>query len=151
MNKNRMLTLSATALAVVLLVAGAYGVVSTTLMMPSTGGVTTLQMFSDPNLTNITTILSWPNNTAPNNNYTLVEYIRNNGGQPVNLTMTTTNWNPANATDYLSVTWDQQNYTLLSQASIKCTFTLTIYANATGTFLGMFSYETVITGNIWSS
>lgn len=58
--------------------------------------------------------------------------------------MTTSNYNPANATDYINTTWNQEATTLQPQQVTAATITLTITEDTAG--LTDFSYTITITG-----
>jgi hypothetical protein len=71
-------------------------------------------------------------------------YIKNTGTVSETLTMTESNWSPANANTYLTLTWNQQNTVLPAGQSIEATLTLTAASN-TGS-LTTFSCSVTITG-----
>ena len=69
-------------------------------------------------------------NPGDSKNHTL--YVYNNNTVSMRLNMSTSNWIPANASDYISLTWDREDYSLAAKSSIDATLTLSIAANVTG-------------------
>ncbi|MEM2972088.1 MAG: hypothetical protein QW270_06690 [Candidatus Bathyarchaeia archaeon] len=53
-------------------------------------------------------------------------YLLNDGNTNTTLTMTTEDWNPSNAINYISLTWDAEGKTLEPNKPLQVTFTLTI-------------------------
>ena len=80
----------------------------------------------------------------PGGTATQTVYIKNTGTVPETLSMTATNWTPTNATSYLTLSWDRQNYVLNAGLSVQATLTLTVASN-TGS-LTTFSCTVTITG-----
>jgi hypothetical protein len=71
-------------------------------------------------------------------------YVKNTGNVPVTLSMAASNWNPANATSYLTLTWNRPGYVLGTGLSVQATLTLTV-ASSTDS-LTAFSCSVTITG-----
>ena len=80
----------------------------------------------------------------PGGTGTQTVYIKNTGTISETLTMTTSNWNPANANTYLTLTWNQQNTVLPAGQTIQATLTLTAASNCGS--LTTFSCSVTITG-----
>ena len=49
---------------------------------------------------------------SPGNTFTQKIYVKNTGTVPVTLSMSTSNWNPVLASNYLTLNWNLQNYVL---------------------------------------
>jgi hypothetical protein len=81
---------------------------------------------------------------SPGNTATQTVYVKNIGNVPETLTMVVSNWNPANANTYLTLTWDQQNTVLNAGQSVQATLTLTAAANCGS--LTTFSCSVTMTG-----
>jgi hypothetical protein len=145
MQNRKQVAFIVAAAGIFLLIMGVYGFI-TTLTVPSDGTVGVLQTYWDAACTNRTDIIHWGTNLAPDSVQTKNVWIKNYGGASMNLTMVTENWNPANATDYLSLTWDREHYTLGAGGIIQCNFTLTVFANVTESTMGPFSVDIVIDG-----
>lgn len=121
-----------------------YGL-ATGLTIHNTGYMGVVGLFSDVNCTQpiVGGTLNWstifPATTA---NQTV--YVKNFGGQNVNLTMTVSNWNPLNTSQYVSVTWDHEKSILLPGVAEQTTIYLTTYANETSSGIGGFSFDLTI-------
>jgi hypothetical protein len=109
-----------------------------------TGNIKTINfaLYWDQSCTNQTNTINW-GNMEPNTTRSFTIYIKNIGTTPVLLSMTTTNWNPTTAQNYVTLTWNCEN-SVLNRASCKtATFTLAVSSEATG--LTKFSFDTTIT------
>jgi hypothetical protein len=71
-------------------------------------------------------------------------YIKNPGNQPETLSMNTSNWNPANATTYITLSWNLAGQTLNSGQIKQAVFTLQILASVIG--ITNFSFDVAIAG-----
>jgi len=72
-------------------------------------------------------------------------YLRNESNVPISLNMTTQNWNPPEAEQFISVSWDQEGKTLQTNQVVSVTFSLSVSPNVSG--VTSFSFEIVITGS----
>ena len=92
---------------------------------PSVG----IQVFDANNTEQLLTSIDWgmlnPGQTA--NHDALI--VNNDASKTWNLTVTTSEWNPANATEYMAFTYEVYGETLQTQLAVR--FTLEIYENAT--------------------
>jgi hypothetical protein len=102
-----------------------------------------LGIYSDSGCTQTCTALN-VGAINPGGTSTQTVYIKNTGNVPETLTMAASNWSPANANTYLTLTWNQQNTVLPAGQSIQATLTLTAASN-TGS-LTTFSCSVTITG-----
>ena len=59
-------------------------------------------------------------------------YIRNEGNFPLTLSMSTSNWNPASASSYLTLTWSYTGQTINAGTTVKVTLTLAVSESITG-------------------
>jgi len=59
-------------------------------------------------------------------------YIKSISNVDVRLNMTLGNWNPANATNYLSLTWNVENNLLNPEGNVQATLTIHVASNVTG-------------------
>jgi hypothetical protein len=71
-------------------------------------------------------------------------YVRNEGNLPVRLGLTTQNWSPANASSYISLSWNREAQTLAAGNVIQATLMLNVSASIGG--ISNFSFDTVIVG-----
>jgi hypothetical protein len=72
-------------------------------------------------------------------------YIRNEGNTPATLSMTTSNWNPSNASSYITLNWNYGGQTLSVNQVIQVKFTLTISSSISG--ITNFSFSITIVGS----
>ena len=114
-----------------------------TVPLSGTINAVNLGVYSDSACTTPATALT-VGTLNPGGTTTQTVYIKNTGNVPETLTMTTGNWNPANANTYLTLSWNRQNTVLNAGASIQATLTLTAAAN-TGS-LTTFSCDVTLTG-----
>jgi hypothetical protein len=124
----------------------AYGIINY-LRIPNTGKIKAIQLeiYKDADCTTPLIQINW-GNVSPSESYQYEAYIINKGNIPLTLTMKTENWNPSNAKDYITLTWDRENATLQPNSPLKATFTLTI-ASTIPTNITNFYFEIVIYGN----
>ena len=136
------IALTITALALTLTTAA---VLSTNQTVPLNGTITAVNLgvYSDSACTQTVTALN-VGTLNPGGTATQTVYIKNTGNIPETLTMTTNNWNPTNASTYLTLSWNRQNTVLNAGASIQATLTLTAASN-TGS-LTTFSCNVTLTG-----
>jgi hypothetical protein len=71
-------------------------------------------------------------------------YLRNNGTVPVQLSMTTRNWNPTTAVNYLRLVWNCTGYVVPQSARVTARLTLSAFSNATA--IQSFAFEILLTG-----
>jgi hypothetical protein len=72
-------------------------------------------------------------------------YIRNEGDSNTTLTMTLSNWNPTNSSNYIGLNWDYTGQTLDISQVIQVRFTLFILENIQG--ITDFSFDVTIASN----
>ena len=69
-------------------------------------------------------------------------YIFNYGTGPATLSISTSNWNPPNASSYLTLTWSYSGQSLYAGATVPVTLTLTASQNITG--IDQFNFDITI-------
>jgi len=141
LSTGAIIALAATGLFLTLVTAG----IIATQTIPSNGTVTTVNVgvYSDKQCTQNCTSISW-GTLYPSNSTSKTVYVKNTGTVPITLSMTTGSWAPTNASDYLTLTWDQQGTVLQVDESVSANLTLSA-ASDTGT-LTNFSFDIVIAG-----
>jgi archaellum component FlaG (FlaF/FlaG flagellin family) len=82
---------------------------------------------------------------SPGATKTYMVYVKNTGSIPMNLTMTTSGWNPAAADGPITLTWNRENYSLAPGASVSATLTLTV-SDSISTSITGFTFDVAITG-----
>jgi len=111
--------------------------------VPSHGSVKGINvgLYSDQACTTPVESIQWglvePGATA---NQTV--YIRNEGDSNTTLTMTLSNWNPTNSSNYIGFNWDYTGQTLDISQVIQVRFTLFILENIQG--ITDFSFDVTI-------
>lgn len=101
-------------------------------------------VYWDSGCTNRVTSISW-GTIEPGTNVSSTVYIRNQGNSPATLSMHTENWNPTNASGYLTLSWNYSGQTLAVNEVIQVTFTLTVSSEIQGTT--SFTFDIVIVGS----
>lgn len=71
-------------------------------------------------------------------------YINNEGALPMTLSMSTSNWNPPIASNYLTLTWDYNGQTVNAGTTIPVTITLTVGGNVDG--VDIFNFDIIAEG-----
>jgi hypothetical protein len=129
-------------------VASAYSALTSSKTMASSGRIATVNVgiYKDSACTQTLTAIDWGNLTAGNQaNYTL--YVKNTGNSRQTLTMTTNAWSPSTASQYITISWDQNNTALnanqVLMATLKVTVSSTIDSSITA-----FSNNITITGTM---
>ena len=72
-------------------------------------------------------------------------YIRNEGNSASTLSMYTSNWNPSNASDYISLSWDYGGQPLNPDEVVQVMFTLSVSASIEG--ITSFGFDITIVGS----
>ena len=111
----------------------------------NTGAVSAVGVgvYWDYNCTNPVNSFDW-GFIEPGGNKSIYCYIRNTGNQKVVLSMSTSNWNPQNATQFITFKWDLEGTNLDVGGRVKATFTLVVSASIKG--IMSFRFDTTITG-----
>jgi hypothetical protein len=99
----------------------------------STGRVRVLGVgvFWDVNCHNPVYSLDW-GIVEPGSLKNITIYIRNEGNEPATLFLNTTNWNPSNASDSITLTWDYNEYIISPDQTTKVTLMLSIAPTTEG-------------------
>ena len=72
-------------------------------------------------------------------------YIRNEGNSALTLSMQTSNWSPADASTYLSLSWNYSGESLAPEAIIHVVFTLSVSPGVEG--ITDFSFDITVVGS----
>jgi hypothetical protein len=100
-------------------------------------------VYSNAAATTNCTSINW-GTVTPGTSVNQTVYIKNLGNTAETLSLTTSSWNPASATSYLTLTWTEQGYVLPAGSVIAATLTLTAASSAAS--LTSFSFNIVISG-----
>ena len=72
-------------------------------------------------------------------------YIRNEGNSVQTLSMYASNWNPSDASDYMTLSWDYGGQSIYVDEVVQVTFTLSVDASISG--ITSFSFDITIVGS----
>jgi hypothetical protein len=138
---------------IVVLTVAAFSLVASTLAaitvnqdLTSSGTIATtpnIGVYSDAGCTNAITTVSW-GSIAAGANSTQTIYVKNTGTGSMTLNLATSNWSPAGASSYITLTWNRQGSALTSGQSVAATLTLAVSASITG--ISTFSNTITISG-----
>jgi hypothetical protein len=112
----------------------------------SGGSITTspnIGVYSDSGCTNNMTSITW-GTVAAGSAVTQTVYVKNTGTGTMTLSLAASNWNPAGASTYITVGWNQQNTVLTAGQSVAAIITLTVSPSITG--ITTFTHTITITG-----
>ena len=129
----------------VLLVASVLAVLTIQWSMQGTGSIkgVGLGVYWDPECTNATSSLEFGLlEPGSSKNFTL--YLRNEGNSTLNLSMTSENWDPAGAPDYMTLTWNREGQQISLDGVIGCVITLSVSEDIQG--ISSFSLDIIISG-----
>lgn len=113
--------------------------------VPSNGRIKTVgvQVYSDVGLSNILPAIDW-GFVDPGATLTHSCYILNNGNFPCKLSMLLSDWVPAEASTYITLTWNAEDVTLPAGDSVQAILTLSVSDVVTG--IDTFSFTATIVG-----
>jgi len=113
--------------------ASVYAVVQYEASIHTTGTITTIgvRVYSDSALSNELVTINW-GLREPGSQISVEMWIQNTGNRPVTLSFYTSNWNPAAANDYMSLSWDYAGETINPDAARKVTLTLSVSSQISG-------------------
>lgn len=101
-----------------------------------------VEVYSDSNATTLLNEIDF-GFIEPNETKSYVCYVKSKSNVPAFLTLTTENWNPLNASDYMLLTWDYDNSTLEPDEIREITFSLYVDINVSG--IDAFNFDIVVT------
>ena len=123
----------------------AYAAVTGMFNVTNTGYVKAIgvQVYFDEACTNEVNSIDW-GYLSPGQTSTKTVYVRNNGTVPMILSHIVQNWNPADAKNYITFSWDGENKVVNASEVVAVNLSLSIAENITG--IESFSFELVIIG-----
>jgi hypothetical protein len=101
-----------------------------------------IKIYSDSACKKSVTSLNWGSLNVGSSK-SIILYIRNEGKTNARLAMTSTNWSPANAPNYMKITWNYYNKILNPWSSVKLTLLLATAQNTPS--MTNFSCDIIIT------
>ena len=117
-------------------------------LIPSSGviAIGDVGIYWEPECLNNVTFIDW-GIIDVGENTTQRLFVRNEGTVKLRLSYNTTNWNPTNASDYISLVWNYDNRTFLPDEILPVTLTLSVSLETTG--ITTFSFDiTVFTESV---
>lgn len=143
-------TLLATAMIVVAIVGAAatitaLGLLSNNRSIQSYGTVKAVNVgvYWNSGCTNVTSTINWGMlSSGTSKNFTI--YVKNEGNVAVKLSLTTQNWSPSNAANYLGLSWNREGQIVNSGSFVAATLTLSVSSSISG--ITSFSFDIIITG-----
>jgi len=146
--KTNLAVIFTIALAAMIMTALAASLLPVQRKIPSSGNIKTLgiAVYEDEACTKNLTSINW-GLVEPGGSRQKEVWINNTGNTRVKLNMTMEGWNPAEAENYITLTWDKEGVLLSANQLVKATLTLTVSASVTQTNIKDFSFTIVITGN----
>jgi len=144
MQKSQVIAIYAL-VASVLLVASVFAVLTIQWSMRGTGSIkgVGLGVYWDLQCTNATSSLEF-GLLEPGSSKNFDLYLRNEGDLDLNLSMTSENWDPAEATNYLTLTWNREGQQISPDGVIGCVITLSVSEDIQG--ISSFSVDIIISG-----
>jgi hypothetical protein len=101
-------------------------------------------VYWDQACVNSTSQINW-GLLEPGSNVSKTIYIRNEGNTAATLSMTISNWNPLDASNYMTLTWNYNGQNLNVGAVIQVKLTLSVSSNISG--ITNFSFLITIMAN----
>ena len=141
------------AIAIMGVVASAFGLLVANRTIPNTGNIRVvtppppsqtvqLGIYADSGCTTVLSSVSW-GTLDPGGSTSATAYLKNEGNVPVTLTMTYGNWTPSSASSYFTLSWDRQSYVLSVGSVVQATLTLSVSSSISG--ITTFSFDIIIT------
>ena len=123
----------------------AYAAITEMFKVPTTGYVKAIgvEVYFDEACTNEVNSIDW-GYLSPGQTSTKTVYVRNNGTVPMILSHIVQNWNPADAKNYITFSWDGENKVVNASEVVAVNLSLSVAENITG--IESFSFELVIIG-----
>jgi hypothetical protein len=101
-------------------------------------------VYWDPNCTDVVSAFDW-GILEPGSTKNVTVCIRNEGNFVISLSLTTSNWSPSNASNYITLSWDYDGRSINPSEVVKVIFTLAVSASIEG--ITSFSFDITIIGN----
>jgi hypothetical protein len=107
-------------------------------------GISGVCAYQDSGCNTILSSIDW-GSLKPGSSKSFVGCIRNEGSSISTLSMSTNNWEPSEAQDYLALSWDYGGQSIDVDEVVQVTFTLGVDAGIEG--IANFSFDIIIAGN----
>jgi hypothetical protein len=104
-----------------------------------------VEVYTDEKLTNPATFINW-GYLLPGAKKTSTLYIKNEGNAPLTVYLSTKNWSPPTASNYLTLTWSFSNGQKIDPDKfVEVTLTLTVSEGITG--ITSFNFDLIAEGS----
>ena len=122
-----------------------YAVSSYLRIIASTGTVKAVNVgvYWNQNCTETVTTIDW-GMLEPGESKNVTIYLKNEGNTPINLSLNTSNWNPAEARNYVNLNWTYSGENLQPDQALPATLILSVEQNVTN--ITIFNCDTIIIG-----
>jgi len=123
-----------------------YSLDSVSWMIGTRGSVSSVgvSIWEDPDRTTHLSSIDW-GALEPGQTKNRTAWIENNGTATLTLTLTTDSWNPEASTQFIGLSWDHQNQTIVKDEMIMVNLVLSVSPEISG--IETFDFNIVITGN----
>jgi hypothetical protein len=101
-------------------------------------------VYWDASFTNRTTAINW-GTSDPGTAKSFSMYIRNEGTSALTLSISTSNWSPSTASNYITLNWNYNGQTVNPNEYVSVTFTLTVSNSIAG--VSSFSFDISLVGS----
>jgi len=130
---------------VMLLSLSTLGLLTISQNISSSGTITTVNVgvFSDSQCTQPLSTINW-GSVSPGSTVSRTVFVKNTGGLPLTLSMSTSSWNPVAAGDFMAITWNSENAVLIAGDSVSAELVLTVDSDITE--VTAFSVNIIISG-----
>jgi len=132
-------------IAIVGMVVTAVGALVATRTISNVGSVKAIGVgvYWDSSCTNAVSSINWGElQPGVSKNFTI--YVKNEGSVKMKLSMTASNWNPAQASSYMTLSWNRENYVLNPGSVVSAVLTLSVSQSISG--ITSFSFDVIISG-----
>ena len=121
------------------------GILTASRTIGSSGTVKAInvEVYWDIEGTNVVSEIDW-GSIEPNESVIRTVYVKNTGNTALTLSMTYSGWVPAEAGDYLTLSWDREGVTVDPDAVLAAVLTLSVSDSISG--IENFSFNIVIEG-----
>ena len=145
MRKSQASVILVLVVASVLLGSTATALLTTQKTIPGTGSIkgVGLGVYWDLPCTNATSSLDF-GQLEPDSSKNFTLYLKNEGNSVLTLNMTSENWSPANAADYMTLTWNREGQQISPNEVIGFMIALSVSQNVQG--ISSFSLAIIISG-----
>jgi len=101
-------------------------------------------VYEDPECSSRVPSVDW-GVLEPGSTKNVIVYIRNEGTTAITLSLNATNWNPPNASDYMTLDWDYAGQVINPGEVVQVTLTLSVSPSIEG--ITSFIFDIVVTGS----